>query len=164
MPTATWIESMLERRGVDYDDLRDRVAVLAQKMAQGGTTGTDVLAKVVVALADGRPTALIVPSSRRVVVERVGKLLGADVVRIVPETEIEDALAGRRPAGAASAPGHNSIAMLMDATLVNAGALVIRAGTADGDIRLTLGDWLQLANPGVGYFTEPDRDSSLSQS
>jgi prolyl-tRNA editing enzyme YbaK/EbsC (Cys-tRNA(Pro) deacylase) len=164
MATATWIETMMEKRGVDCDELQDRVAIRAQKTPQGGTVGIDVLAKVVVVLADGRPTALIVPSSRRVVLERVGKLLGADVVSIIPENEIESALTSRRPARAAFARGHHSITMLMDATLVNAGALVLQAGTAGGGIRLTLGDWLQLANPGVGYFTEPDQDSSLAYS
>src|ERR1017187_7043874 len=46
MNTITWIKSMLERRGVAYEELRDCVAARIEQTAMCGTVGADVPAKV----------------------------------------------------------------------------------------------------------------------
>lgn len=77
MTSTKWIKDMLEKRGVAYESLHHRVAFTAQEVAQLEHISGESLAKVVVVITDGRPVELILPASRRVVLERVRKLLGA---------------------------------------------------------------------------------------
>ena len=58
MATATWIKTMLEKRGVAYEELHHRVAFTAQEVAQSEHVSGHCLAKVVVAMADGQPVEL----------------------------------------------------------------------------------------------------------
>ena len=46
-------------------------------------------ARVAIVLADNRPIALIFPASRRLVLDRLRKLLGADDVRLAEPDEVE---------------------------------------------------------------------------
>ena len=119
--------------------------------------GPGCTARVVVAVVDDRPVALVFPASRRVVLDRVRKLLGADDAFLAPRDEV-DRFLGDGPAGASPSQAVPlAIALLLDASLLSARALEIRSCGEQGVVRLTLEDWLAMANPGLGFFTEPDR-------
>src|SRR5262245_14375701 len=89
MATARWIKDMLEKRGVAYEELHHRIAFTAQEVAQSEHISGNRLAKVVVVIADGQPAELILPASRRVVLERVRQLLEADQIRLASEAEMD---------------------------------------------------------------------------
>ncbi len=89
MATATWIKSMLEKRGVAFEERHHRPAFTAQEVAQSEHVSGHQLAKVVVVMADGLPVELILPASRRVAMERVRNLLEADKVFLASEAEME---------------------------------------------------------------------------
>ena len=119
--------------------------------------GPGCTARIVVAVVDGRPVALVFPASRRVVLDRVRKLLGGDDAFLAPREEV-DRILGDGPAGASpSRPVPLVIALLLDASLLSERALEIRSYGEDGVVRLTLEDWIAMANPGLGFFTEPGR-------
>ena len=44
----------------------------------------------------------------------------------------------------------------MDESLLSARELEIPSSGQEGPVRLTIEDWLALANPGLGFFTVPD--------
>jgi len=160
MATATWIKSVLGRRGVAYEELRHRVAFTAQEVAQSEHVSGHCLAKVVIVLADGRPVELILPASRRVLLERVGKLLGAVEVRLASEAEMERIFSDCEPGAIPPLRHWTDVAVLMDASLSNARQLVFQAGTHEDAIRLSFQDWLSLVKPRVEFFTEPEHCSS----
>ncbi len=115
------------------------------------------MVRVVVAEVDDRPVVLIFPASRRVVFERLRKLLGADEVRLAPGEEVERILGDRQGVQSRPLPELRGVSVLMDASLLSARTLEIQSTDEAGPVRLTLEGWLATANPGLGYFTEPNR-------
>src|SRR5262249_31049892 len=88
MATATWIRSELEQRGVPFQEVHHPEAFTAQAVAQCEHMSGHRVAKVVVVMADGRPVELILPASRRVLLDWVRALLGAREVRLANEEEM----------------------------------------------------------------------------
>jgi Ala-tRNA(Pro) deacylase len=160
MATATWIKSMLEQRGVACDELHHRVAFTAQEVAQSEQVSGHRLAKVVVVMADGRPVELILPASRRVVLDRVAKLLGADHVRLASEAEMDRIFTDCQTGAIPPLRPWKDVAVLMDASMSNARDLVFQAGTHEDAIRMRFQDWLALVNPRMESFAEPDHGPS----
>lgn len=115
------------------------------------------IARVVVAVVDDRPIALVFPASRRVVLERLRKLLAADEVRLAPCEEAAGFLGDPPPGTAGQSPGLPGGPLLMDASLLSARALEIRRCGEEGSVRWAIEDWLAAANPILGFFTEPAR-------
>jgi len=160
MATATWIKNMLERRGLAYEELHHRVAFTAQEVAQSEHVSGDRLAKVVVVIADDRPVELILPASRRVLLDRVRKLLGAERVRLASEAEMDKTFTDCET-GAVPALRHwTDVTVLMDASMSNARDLVFQAGTHEDAIRMNFQDWLALVSPRIEFFTEPEHAAS----
>ena len=89
MSTATWVRSELEQGGVTFEEVHHPEAYTAQTLAQREHFSGHRVAKVVVAMVDGRPVELILPASRRVRLDRVQRLLGAGEVRLATEAEME---------------------------------------------------------------------------
>ncbi len=111
-----------------------------------------------VALVDDRPVALVFPATRCVVVDRLGRLLGADHVRLASCDEVDWIFGDGESDGTRPLPDLRGVSVLMDATLLSARALEIQSPGPEGPCRFTLEDWLATANPGLGFFTEPDRE------
>jgi Ala-tRNA(Pro) deacylase len=156
MATITWIKSMLDRRGIAYEERHHRAAFSAQEVAQSEHISGHRVAKVVVALADGRPVELILPASRRVALDRLKELLVAEEVRLASEAEM-GRIFGDCETGAIPPLRHwKDVAVLMDASMPDAGDLVFQAGTHEDAIRLNVRDWLGLVEPLVGSFSEPE--------
>lgn len=128
---------------------RDRIDATPSLAAAG------CAARVAVAVVDDRPVALIFPASRRVVLDRLRKLLRADHVRLAVCDEVAR-FVGVPPTGAdRPAPAPPGVPLLMDASLLSARALDFRPDREGESIRLPLEDWLAAANPALGFFSEP---------
>src|SRR5262245_33818300 len=89
MATATWVRNELEQTGVPFEECHHPDAYTAQAVAQREHVTGHRVAKVVVAMADGRPVELILPASRRVQLDRVREVLGAREARLATEAELE---------------------------------------------------------------------------
>jgi Ala-tRNA(Pro) deacylase len=119
-----------------------------------------MLAKVVVVIADGRPVELVLPASRRVVLERVQKLLGASAVRLASEAEMEQIFTDCETGAIPPLRHWKDVAVLMDASLASVRDLVFQAGTHEDAIRLKYEDWFALVTPRVEFFAVPEHGSS----
>jgi Ala-tRNA(Pro) deacylase len=150
---------MLDQRGVPYEELRHRVTFTAQEVAQSEHVSGHRLAKVVIVLADGRPVELILPASRRVVLDRVRKLLSASLVRLASETEMDKIFTDCETGAIPPLRHWKDVDVLMDDSVPRAGDLVFQAGTHEDAIRLKFEDWLPLVNPRVESFTERESAS-----
>jgi prolyl-tRNA editing enzyme YbaK/EbsC (Cys-tRNA(Pro) deacylase) len=147
------MDDILKKRGVKYEDVHGHVVLGAK---ESGVDGRGCTARIVVAVVDDRPVALVFPASRRVVLHRLQNLLGADEVRLAPCDEVERVFGERGAGTSRTSPDLRGISLIMDASLMSARALEIRSGGREGFVRLTLEDWLAAADPGLGFFTEPD--------
>src|SRR5262249_10543964 len=120
MATATWVRSELEQQGIPFQEVHHDEAFTAQTVAQREHVSGHRVAKVVVAMADGRPVELILPASRHVLLDRVRRLLGAKDVRLATEPEIERTFTDCE-VGAIPALRHWQAEVLMDESMRVAG-------------------------------------------
>jgi Ala-tRNA(Pro) deacylase len=155
MATATWVREELERKGFAYEELHHTEAWTAQELAQREHISGHRVAKVVGVLADGQPVELILPASRRVLLDRVRQLLGAKEVRLATEQELQQ-LFPDCEVGAIPALRHwQGAQVIMDGNLVGAGNIIILGGTHRDAIRMNFDNWFELVNPRVEEFSEP---------
>jgi Ala-tRNA(Pro) deacylase len=155
MATATWVREELERKGFAYEELHHTDAWTAQEMAQREHISGHRVAKVVGVLADGQPVELILPASRRVLLDRVRQLLRAKEVRLATEQELEQ-LFPDCELGAIPALRHwLGVDVVMDGNLAGAGSIIILGGTHRDAIRMNFDDWFDMVNPRVEEFSEP---------
>ena len=160
MATATWIKNELEKRGVAFEELQHREVFTTQEVAQSEHVSGHRVAKVVIAIADGRPIELVLPASRRVVLEQVRQLVGAELVRLASEAEM-DRIFNDVDRGAIPPLRHwSGVEVIMDETMRVDGPIVIQGGTHRDTIRLTFNDWFAMVQPRVGAFTELDQPAS----
>lgn len=155
MATQTWIRQLLDRRGVPYQELHHPSAYTAQELAQRDHVSGHHVAKVVVIIADGQPVELIVPASRRILLDRVRTLLEAKTVRLATEAELAqffpDCDRGAIPA-LRHWPG---IPVMMDAAMDVTGDILFMGGTHEDAVRLSFEDWFRIVQPQVAMFSEP---------
>ncbi len=155
MATPTWIRKMLELRGIPFEELHHPDVYTAQEVAQREHVSGHRLARVVVAMVDGRPVELILPASRHVDLDRVRQVLGAGKARLATEAEMEKYFTDCE-VGAVPALRHwKDLDVLMDRSLNVEGPMVFQAGTHADAIRLNFRDWYEMVHPQVATFSEP---------
>src|SRR5437764_1080947 len=93
MAITTWVRDELRQRGVAYQERHHDAAYTAQQMAQMEHISGHRVAKVVWLMADDRLIEVVVPASRRVLLERVRQLLGAEHIRLATADEKRGRLA-----------------------------------------------------------------------
>ena len=156
MATATWIREELDRRGMTYEELHHPDAFTAQEVAHQEHVSGHRVAKVVCILADGWPYELVLPASRRVVLDWVRQLLGAREVRLADEEELRLFFTDCE-VGAIPALRHwQGVPVLMDGHLRCDGDIFILGGTHRDAIRMRFDDWFELVCPCVELLSEPD--------
>jgi len=155
MATATWIKDMLQQRGVAFEEAHHREVFTAQEVAQSEHISGHALAKVVAVVADGQVLELVLPASRRVVLEDVRRMVGAKQVRLASEAEM-DRVFRDVETGAIPALRHwDGVDVLMDESLKTEGPIVLQAGTHEDTVSLDFREWYHLVKPRVGTFSEP---------
>ncbi len=156
MSTATWVRSELEQSGVAFEETQHDEAYTAQSLAQREHFRGHRVAKVVVAMVDGRPVELILPASRRVALDRVKRLLGAQEVRLATEEEMARQF-GDCETGAIPPLRHwQNVEVLMDTAMQVPGNILFPAGTHRDAVSMRFEDWFRVVNPPVASFSEAD--------
>jgi Ala-tRNA(Pro) deacylase len=160
MATATWIKDMLEEQGVAYKECHHDLAYTAQSVAEREHVSGHHVAKVVVVIADGRPVELVLPASRRVLLESVRGILGAKNIRLATEDELdyyfEDCELGAMPA----LRHWDDIDVVMDSSMKVDGDILFQAGTHYDAVRMRFDDWMALVKPPIASFTENIRPAN----
>jgi Ala-tRNA(Pro) deacylase len=155
MATPTWIKTMLQARGVPFEELHHHEVYTAQEVAQQEHVSGHHVAKVVVVLADGRPVELILPASRKVLLDRVQQVLGARNLRLATEEEMEKVFAGSEAGAIPALRNWPGVDVLMDASMQVSGDILFQAGTHADAVRLRFEDWYRIVNPRVEQFSAP---------
>jgi Ala-tRNA(Pro) deacylase len=160
MATTTWIKDMLEQRGVAYEELHHAEVFTSQEVAQCEHVSGHRLAKVVVVMADGHPVELVLPASRRVVLDRVRDILGAKEVRLASEAEMQRDFNDCETGALPPLRHWKDVTVMMDFAMEVVGDIVFQAGTHQDTIRLKFQDWFSLVSPRVEAFSEPEHPAS----
>ena len=156
MPAALWVRTELTAHGVPFEQLRHPAAYTAQQLARTEHVSGHRVAKVVAALADGRPVELILPASRRVDLEKLREALGAEEVRLASEEEMAEVFTGCET-GAIPALRHwEGVPVLMDRDMPVDGDVVFPAATHTDAVRLPFRDWYEMVRPYVADFSRPE--------
>jgi Ala-tRNA(Pro) deacylase len=155
MAAPMWIKRMLDNRGIAYREQHHRQAYTAQEVAQREHISGHRVAKVVVAVADGRFVELILPASRRVRLDRVRELLAAHDVRLATEAEIDRVFDDCERGAIPALPHGDDIPLVMDGSMNVAGDILFQAGTHEDAVCLRFDDWFAMVHPRVESFSEP---------
>src|SRR5262249_52228333 len=144
----------LDQKGIAYEELHHPDAFTAQEVAQREHVSGHRVAKVVCVMADNCPIELILPASRRVNLERVGQILGAEEVRLATENEMARCFTDCE-VGAIPALRHwDGVEVIMDGHLMGDGDIFIFGGTHRDALRMKFDDWFNMVNPRVELVSE----------
>ena len=156
MSASLWIRESLASRGIPFEEMRHRTAYTAREVARREHVSGHRFAKVVAALADGRPIELILPASRRIDLELLRHALGARQVRLATEQEMAEVFTDCE-IGAIPALRHwVGVPVLMDRSMPTDGDVVFQAGTHTEAVRLPFRDWYEMVKPTVASFSRPE--------
>jgi len=155
MATPMWIRSMLQARGIPFEELHHSEVFTAQEVAQREHVSGHRVAKVVVVMADDRPYELILPASRHVDLERVRVVLGARRVRLATEEEMAQCFTDCEVGAIPPLRHWSNVGVLRDRALQVEGDIVFQAGTHTDAVRLNFRDWDALVNPQVATISQP---------
>jgi len=155
MATATWVKNELEQQHVPYEELHHPQAYSAQAVAQQEHVSGHRVAKVVIALADGRPLVLVLPASRRVRLDQLAELLGAERVCLAREDELRQLFPDCEVGAIPPLRHWPGIEVIMDGTLRCDDAIVFQAATHSDAVLVSFDSWFQMVQPRVEAFSEP---------
>jgi Ala-tRNA(Pro) deacylase len=156
MSTATWVRDELDRWGICYEESQHAEAFTAQEVAQREHISGHRVAKVVCVLADGWPCELVLPASRRVRLDWVARLLGADTVRLATEDQLTEYFPDCEPGALPALRYWEGVEVIADGHLKTDGDIMIMGGTHRDAVRMNFDDWFNLVQPRIELLSEPD--------
>jgi Ala-tRNA(Pro) deacylase len=143
------LQAYLNNFQVDYCVQHHAPAFTAQGVAATEHLSGMCMTKVVMVIADGAPTMLVLPAACRVDEERAAEALGAEHVRLATEDEF----ASRFPDSAIGAmpPFGNlyGVPVYVDSKLAEEDTITFQAGSHTRTISLQYADYEWLAEPKV---------------
>jgi Ala-tRNA(Pro) deacylase len=156
MATPNWVTQTLQRHGVPYRECHHGEAYTAQQVAQQEHVSGHRVAKVVVVMADDRPVELVLPASRRVLLDRLRNILGAQQVRLATEPEIQQAFPDCEVGAIPPLDHWPGVEIVMDSDMKVDGEILFQAGTHEDAIRVPFRDWYEAMHPRVATFAAPE--------
>jgi Ala-tRNA(Pro) deacylase len=146
------LEAYLRDNGVPFQVQHHPLAYTAQEVAASEHLPGKLLAKVVMALADGKQVMLVLPTPYHVDLARAAAALTAKEVRLAQESDFAadfpDCEVGAEP------PFGNlyGLPVYVDPALAEDETIVFRAGTHTDTMSLKYADYARLVKPNVVAF------------
>jgi Ala-tRNA(Pro) deacylase len=147
------LESYLRENGVAYETQHHPQAFTAQEVAASEHIPGRILAKVVIVIADGQPTMLVLPANQHVYLPEVARVLKAKEAHLAEESEFAplfpDCEVGAMP------PFGNlySLPVYVDAVLTNEDRFYFQAGSHTDTMSMSYSDFARLVKPTVTALT-----------
>lgn len=152
MPTLRRLQEYLDSHKVSYQLLGHQEAYTAPAIAHALHVSGKMLAKVVIAKADGVYIMAVLPSPWKVNFDRLKEVLGATEARLATEEEFAslfpDCEVGAMP------PFGNlyGLAVYVDRSLTEDEDIVFQAGTHLDAMKLRYQDFAELVHPTIAEF------------
>ena len=146
------LEDYLRENGVPFEVQHHPRAITTQEVAATEHVPGKMLVKVVIVMVDGEMVMLVLPAPYQVDLEKVGKVLEAEEVRLAEEEEFEgtfpDCEVGAMP------PYGNlyDLPVYAEKTLAEDETIFFRAGTHTDTMSVRYADFEQLVEPTVAEF------------
>jgi len=150
---AKKLKELLDSQGIQYRSISHSTAYTAQEIAASAHVPGREMAKTVIINADGKWAMAVLPANRKVVVQELRDITGAEHVRLATEQEFRglfpDCETGAMP------PFGNLYGMdvYVAPSLAEDDEIVFNAGTHDEVIRMRYEDFERLVRPKVMSFT-----------
>lgn len=148
------IKSYLERAGVSYMTLDYADAYTAQKVAAATHISGDQLVKTVMVKVDDALLMAVVPANKRVDLDRVQVITGADRVTLADEADFGSLFKGCEVGAMPPFGNLYGVEMLVDASLADQDKIAFRAGTHGELVRMAYKDYARLVEPHVIELTK----------
>lgn len=150
---AEKLKQFLDQENVKYVIIRHSPAYTASEIAQSAHIPGRELAKTVMVKIDGKMAMAVLPSSKRVHPEELGKALGADQIEIAEENEFTRLFPGCE-AGAMPPFGNlYDMDVYVDPLLSEDEEIAFNAGSHSELVQLRYADYERLVNPRKISFT-----------
>ena len=141
------LKEFLDANGVKYISIPHRPAYTAMEIAESAHVGGQEMAKTVIVDLDGRLAMAVLPATKHVSLERLGKSVGAQTVSIAKEGEFRfdfpDCEVGAMP------PFGNlfNMEVLVDPRLAEDEEIAFNAGNHTEVLRMAYKDFERLVHP-----------------
>jgi Ala-tRNA(Pro) deacylase len=151
------VRDYLDSHHVNYTALPHPQAFPAQKIAEELNVSDKHFAKAVVLRADGHLLMAVLPASHRLNLHKLRESVEAKHLEMVAESEL-NGLCSDSELGAFPPFGNlYGMETWVDRSLGKSEDIVFNAGTHRDAVRMKYADYLRLAMPQVGTFSEPAR-------
>jgi len=146
------LENYLRENKVPYQTQHHAQVFTAQEVAASEHVPGKLVAKVVMAIADGKLVMLVLPAPQHVDLAKAAEAVGAREIRLAREEEYEksfpDCQVGAMP------PFGNlyGIPVYVDETLTSDPYIVFQAGTHTDTMSLRYADFARLVEPKIAKF------------
>ena len=147
------LEAFLRENQVPFHVQHHPVAYTAQQLAATEHISGKLVAKTVIALAEGKMVMLVTPANRRVDFQKVADLLGVKEAHLAHESDFAatfpDCDVGAMP------PFGNmyGLPVYVDAALARDESIVFPAGTHTDTIGMKFADYERLVQPKIADFS-----------
>lgn len=143
------LEQYLRDQHVPFQVQHHALAYSAQEVAASEHISGEHLAKVVVAVADGRTVMLVLPASHLVQVSKLAWLLGSNDARLADEKDFAG-LFSNCELGAMPPFGNlYGLPVYVDPAMAEAETIVFRAGTHTDTMSMAYRDFARLVQPSM---------------
>ncbi len=144
--SAERLRTYLMEHGVEYDIHQHAMAYTTPEVAEAEHVSGKEMAKPVMLMADDRLVMAVVPGDRMVDLEKAGKALGAETVRLAEEEEFARSFPDCEPGAEPPFGALYDVPTLVDEAL-DSPRMTFNAGTHTETISMTVADYLELTNP-----------------
>jgi Ala-tRNA(Pro) deacylase len=149
------LETYLRQQQVAFDVQQHRTAYTAQEVAESEHIPGRLVAKTVVAWADGQLVLLVLPASLQVELARLNVALGAKATRFAHEAEFVDAFPDCEVGAMPPFGNLYDLPVYVDKSLTDDEAIVFPAGTHTETMSVRYADYAQLVKPTIVEFAGP---------
>ncbi len=146
------LEDYLRENGVPFEVQHHPRAITSQEVAATEHVPGQMLAKVVMVLADGEMVMLTLPAPYQVDLEKVGMLLGAEEARLAEEEEFEGAFPDCEVGAMPPFGNLYDLPVYVEEALAEDETIFFRAGTHTATMSVRYADFEQLVEPTVAEF------------
>lgn len=141
------LEALLKQKGIEFETHHHPRAYTAQELAHEEGVSGYMVAKPVVVKAGPRFVMCVLSAPRRIDLNRIGKLLHEEDVRLATEKELAE-VCPRCELGAEPPVGTLfDMPTVMDRGLEDDDYLVMQAGTHTDAVKVRRSDWERLCQP-----------------
>lgn len=139
--------------GVKYEVIHHPPAYTAQQIAAAEHVPGKFLAKVVMVMADGQMTMMVLPASFRVNFTKAAQILGAKEVRLAREDEFADVFPDCEVGAMPPFGNLYGVPVYVDNSLAEDPEFYFLSGTHQESMKVSYTDFHRLVQPVVADFT-----------